>query len=213
MLSALVRAYRVALWFYPGAFRRRYADEMRLDFKDAVHDAVAAGAVTTLLFACRQTTDLCSSLLREWSRDTRAATAVATTVITAVLWGLALRPWAWKPSVQPRDRQTFATAPVDVWELFLVAIVAMVPGILLIVLAPRLTAREPTFPNQQSPRPFRERVPDTLRQQRRVRVRHVRRDGDDDAAGAFRRQRHHHAAGELTVDAARMGRQRKAYEI
>jgi hypothetical protein len=213
MLSALVRAYRVALWFYPGAFRRRYADEMRLDFEDAVQEAVSAGAVTAILFACRQTTDLCSSLLREWSRGTRAATAVATTVITVALWGVALRPWTWKASVQPRDRQTFATAPADVWELFLVAIVAMVPALLLIVLAPRLTAREPTFPNQQSPRSFRERVPDTLRQRRRVRVRHVRRDGDDDAAGVFRRQRHHHAAGELTVDAARMGRQRKAYEI
>jgi hypothetical protein len=138
MVSALMRAYRVALWFYPEAFRRRYADEMRLDFQDALQEAVAAGAFAALLFACRQTADTCSSLLREWSRGTRAATMAATTVVTVALWGLALRPWAWKRSLQPLDRGTLTTAPVHVWELSVIAIVAMVPVILFIVLAPWL---------------------------------------------------------------------------
>jgi hypothetical protein len=136
MESALVRAYRVALRFYPEAFRRRYADEMRLDFEDALQEAVAAGAVAALLFACRQTADMCSSLLREWSRGARAATIAATSVITVALWGLALRPWAWKGIIQPRNRGTFTTAPV--LDLFVIAIVAMVPVIALVLLAPRL---------------------------------------------------------------------------
>lgn len=135
MVSALVRAYRVALWFYPEAFRRRYADEMLLDFEDALREAVAAGAIAALLFACRQTADMCSSLIREWSCGTRAPTIAATTVITVALWGLALRPWAWDRSIQPRNRGTFTTAPVDVWELFVIAIAAMVPVIVLILLA------------------------------------------------------------------------------
>ena len=138
MVSALVRAYRVALWFYPEAFRRRYADEMCLDFEDAVQEALAAGASAALFFACRQAADMCFSLVREWSRGTRAVTAAATTVITVVIWGLALRPWVWKQTIQPRSSGTFTTAPVDVWELFLIGIVAMVPVVVLIVFAPRL---------------------------------------------------------------------------
>ena len=138
MVSALLRAYRVALWLYPEAFRRRYADEMRLDFEDALQEAVAAGAIAVLLFACRQTADTCSSLLREWSRGTRAATLAAAIVITDALWGLALRPWAWTRSIQPRNRGAFTTAPVDFWELLVIATVAIVPVIALIVLAPRL---------------------------------------------------------------------------
>ncbi len=148
MVSALVRAYRVALRFYPEPFRRRYADEMRLDFEDALQDAVAAGAIAALRFACRHAADLWSSLLREWIRGPRAATAAATTVITVALWGLALRPWAWQPSFHQRDRDTFMSSPVDFWELILIAIVAMVPVIVLIVLAPRLVQRVPTPPRR-----------------------------------------------------------------
>jgi hypothetical protein len=138
MVTALVRAYRVALGLYPGTFRSRYADEMRLDFEDALQDAVAAGAAAVLRFVCRQAADLWSSLLREWSCGTRAATAAATTLITVALWGLALRPWTWTPSFQPRERERFTTSPVDVWELLVIAIVALVPVIVLVVLTPRL---------------------------------------------------------------------------
>ena len=144
IVSAVVRTYRLALSCYPEPFRRRYADEMRLDFEDALQEAVAAGAIAALLFACRQTADVCSSLLREWTRGTRVATAAATTVITVTLWGLALRPWTWKGSIQPLSRRTSVAAPVEVWELFVIAIVAMVPVIVLIVLAPRLVQRVST---------------------------------------------------------------------
>jgi hypothetical protein len=138
MTTALVRAYRLALSFYPPAFRRRYADELRLDFEDGLHEAVATGAFVAVLFACRTTVDLCASLLREWSRGTRAATAAATTGVTIALWGLALRPWTWKPSFQPQSRDAFSTAPVDVWELVAIAVAALVPVIAVIVLAPWL---------------------------------------------------------------------------
>lgn len=143
MVAALVRAYRMALWLYPEAFRRRYAEEMRLDFEDGLQEALATGATAALLFACRHTADMCSSLIREWSLGTRAAAIAATTFTTVALWGLALRPWAWNWSIRPRDRGTFATAPVDLWVLFVIAIVAMVPVILLILLAPRLVLRVP----------------------------------------------------------------------
>ena len=150
MVSAVVRAYRVALSLYPHAFRRRYADEMRLDFEEALQEAVDAGAVAVLLFACRQGADMCSSLLREWSRGTRVATAAATTVITVGLWGLALRPWAWKGSIQPRHHGAATTAPVDVWELLVIAIMAMAPVIVLIVLAARSVERPPAHPRRRS---------------------------------------------------------------
>jgi len=149
MVFALVRAYRVALSFYPEAFRQRYADEMRLDFEDGLQEAVAASAQAALLFLCRQTADLCSSLLREWIRSTRAATAAATTIVTAVLWGLALRPWSWKGTIQLRDRGTMTTAPVDVWELSLIAIAVLMPIVAVIVLAPRLGQRVPAHRRRQ----------------------------------------------------------------
>ena len=144
MVTALVRVYRLALLLYPAAFRRRYADEMRLDFEDALHDAVVAGAVASLLFLCRQCADVGSSLLREWSRGTNAATAAATTVVTVALWGLALRPWTWKPGNPLPSRATVVPQPIEVWQLFVIAIVAMVPVIVLIVFAPRLVQRVPT---------------------------------------------------------------------
>ena len=144
MASALVRAYRLALSFYPSAFRHRYADEMRLDFEDGWHEAMAAGALAALLFACRTGADLCASLLREWSRGTRAMTAAATTGITIALWGLALRPWAWTGSIRPQDRRPSMTANVEVWELIAIAVVALAPVIVLIVLAPRLVRRTTT---------------------------------------------------------------------
>jgi uncharacterized membrane protein YidH (DUF202 family) len=88
--------------------------------------------------------DMCASLLREWSRGTRAMTAAATTGITIALWGLALRPWTWKESIRPQDRGTSMTAPVEVWELIAIAVVALVPVVVLIVLAPRLVQRVTT---------------------------------------------------------------------
>src|SRR5262245_56485563 len=62
MTSALVQAYRLTLWLYPAAFRCRYADEMSVDFEDALHEAVAAGARVALLFVCRTATDTAVSL-------------------------------------------------------------------------------------------------------------------------------------------------------
>lgn len=90
MQSALVHGYRRALRCFPAAFRDRYADEMYLDFEDALHEAMGAGGTAALRCVFRQGTDLCSSLLREWSRGTRVATTAATTVITCAIWALAL---------------------------------------------------------------------------------------------------------------------------
>jgi len=144
MVAAFVRMYRVALSLYPEAFRRRYAEEMQLDFEDALQEALNAGAIAALLLMCRQTVDLGSSLIREWSRGSRPATTAATTAITVALWALALRPWAWMRDIQPLGRSTLTTAPVDVWELFVIAIVAMAPVVALVMLAaPLVHYRKP----------------------------------------------------------------------
>lgn len=117
---------------------------MQLDFEDALQEALNAGAIAALLLVCRQTVDLGSSLIREWSRGNRPATTAATTVITVALWGLALRPCAWMRGIQPLGRGTLATAPVDVWELFVIAIVAMAPVVALVILAiPLVHYRKP----------------------------------------------------------------------
>ena len=149
MIAALVRAYRVVLACYPGDFRRRYAQEMRLDFEDALQEAVAAGAVAVLRVACRQGTDTCWSLVREWSRGPRVVTAAATTVITVALWGLALRPWSWPRHVPARHRDSVTTAPVDGWELLVLAAAAIGPVIGAIVLASRLGLRARPTPRRR----------------------------------------------------------------
>jgi hypothetical protein len=145
MVTALLRAHRAALALYPATFRRRYADEMRLDFEDGLHEAAATGAFNDVLrFVCRTAADMGASLLREWSCGTRAAILATTTGITLALWGLALRPWTWNGGIQPLNRRTGMTASVEVWELIVIAVVALVPVIVLIVLAPRLVQRLPT---------------------------------------------------------------------
>jgi hypothetical protein len=141
MGSALVRAYRLALSFYPAPFRRRYAEEMRLDFEDGLQEAVAAGPLAVSFFACRTTVDTCASLVREWSVGTRAARAAATAGITLALWGAALRPWAWDRVARPQTRATSMTGSVEAWELIVIAVVALLPVIALIVLAQRLVQR------------------------------------------------------------------------
>ena len=153
MVATVVRAYRVALWFYPVEFRRRYAEEMRLDFEDALQEALSAGAISALLFACGQTADICSRLVREWSRGTRAGTLAATTLVTAAIWGLALRPWAWTRTIQPFNRSPFTTAPVEVWQLLAITLLAMMPVIALMVLGPglvHLSGRKPQRENLRS---------------------------------------------------------------
>jgi hypothetical protein len=129
-------AYDVLLRLYPDAFRRRFGVEMSLDFADGWTAARAGGTVAALAFAWRVAGDLVVSLLREWTRGPRPAIAAITAGVTAVLWGLALRPWMWKWDIQPGPPAHARTAPpVTEVELLVLAVTAMVPVVVIILFA------------------------------------------------------------------------------
>ena len=95
-------AYEVLLCLYPTAFRRRYGGEMSLDFAEGWAEAHDAGRAAMVAFVARAAVDVSVSLAREWTRGPHVGVAVATAAVTLLLWGLALRPWAWHWEMQPR---------------------------------------------------------------------------------------------------------------
>jgi hypothetical protein len=140
----VVHAYAVLLRLYPRAFRRRYAAEMSLDFEDALCAARAAGRAAVGAFAMRALGDLAVSLAREWSRTGRLALTAATAGLTALLWGLALRPWAWR-RIQPGPPAHASSAPpITAAELLVLAVLALLPVVVVILLAGHLTRAQPS---------------------------------------------------------------------
>jgi len=105
-------AYDTLLRLYPDAFRRRYGVEMSLDFADGWHEARANGPAAALAFATRAAGDLAVSLVREWTRGSRLAIGAGAAAVTMLLWGVALRPWAWKWDIQPGPPRNAAVTPV-----------------------------------------------------------------------------------------------------
>lgn len=95
-------AYEMILRLYPAAFRGRYGAEMALDFADGWAEARGVGRAAMLAFAGRAALDVSMSLPREWTRGSHAGIAAVTVAVTLMLWGLALRPWAWHWETQPR---------------------------------------------------------------------------------------------------------------
>ena len=140
----MIHAYAVMLWLYPQPFRRRYAAEMLLDFEDALCVARAGGWVAVGGLAMRALGDLAVSLAREWSRTNRLALTAATAAITALLWGLALRPWAWG-DIQPGPPAHARNAPpVTEAELLALAVLALLPVVVVILFAERLARARPS---------------------------------------------------------------------
>jgi hypothetical protein len=139
----VVHAYAVLLRLYPKPFRRRYAAEMSLDFEDALYAARTRGWVAVGTFAMRALGDLTVSLPREWARTSRLALTAATAAITALLWGLALRPWAWR-DIQPGPPAHARNAPpVTETELLVLAVLALLPVVVVILFAGRLARARP----------------------------------------------------------------------
>ena len=123
----MIHAYEVLLRLYPDAFRRRYGAEMALDFADALDAARALG-------------DLAVSVLREWTRAGRLGFVAATAGVTLALWGLALRPWMWNWDIEPGPPADGRSAPpVTEGELLVLAVLALVPIVVVILFAGRLT--------------------------------------------------------------------------
>ena len=134
-------AYDTLLRLYPETFRRRYGVEMSLDFADGWADARSHGAAATLAFSSRVAGDLVMSLLREWTRGVRLGIVAATVGVTALLWGVALRPWAWKWDIQPGPPRNAAVTPVTEGELLALAAAALLPVIVVLLFATRMVKR------------------------------------------------------------------------
>ena len=136
----MIHAYEVLLRLYPAAFRRRYGAEMALDFADALDAARAGGSMAVARFAARALGDLAMSVLREWTRAGRLGWVAATGGITLALWGLALRPWMWNWDIEPGPPADGRSAPpVTEGELLVLAVLALVPIVVVILFAGRLT--------------------------------------------------------------------------
>jgi hypothetical protein len=135
----MVHAYAVLLRLYPRPFRRRYAAEMSLDFEDALWAARAAGRLAVAAFAWRALGDLAVSVPREWARTARLGFTAATVGLTALLWGLALRPWAWW-NIQPGPPAEARSAPpATEAELLVLAALALLPVVVVMLFAGHLT--------------------------------------------------------------------------
>jgi hypothetical protein len=147
-------AYHVLLRLYPEAFRRRYGVEMSLDFADGWAEAAAAGPTAALVFAGRAAGDLVVSLLREWTRGARLAIVAATAGVTLLLWGVALRPWAWNGNIQPGPPRDVPLEEATAAELLVLAAGAMLPVIVVLLFSLRMVKRRelPRRPAQNAGR-------------------------------------------------------------
>ena len=82
------------------------------------------------------------SLLREWTRGSRVAIGAAAAGVTLLLWGLALRPWAWQWDMQiGPPSQARSAPPVTEAELLVLATAVLIPILVVLVCASRLVKR------------------------------------------------------------------------
>lgn len=88
----IVSIYRVTLWTYPPAFRRRYGREMTLAFQDQAREALGRGASALLLFLVQIGAD--------WVRTTFREGFEMTSPLTVLRWIVAL-PVAMAAAVAP----------------------------------------------------------------------------------------------------------------
>ena len=132
------RVYDLFLRLLPADFRRRYGVEMALDFEDGWRDAATGGWRRRVAFGMRASGDLAVTVLREWTRGARLGVAAATAGMTALLWGLVLRPWSWQGVTLPRPRPAEAV-PATEAELLVLAGAAMLPVLAVLLFASRLS--------------------------------------------------------------------------
>jgi hypothetical protein len=134
-------AYDALLRLYPESFRRRYGAEMSLDFADGWAEARVDGPMALLGFISRVAGDLAVSLVREWTRGARLVIVAITSLVTLLLWGVALRPWAWKWDMQPGPPANAPITDVTEAQLLMLAAGALIPVIVVLVLATRMVRR------------------------------------------------------------------------
>jgi hypothetical protein len=134
-------AYDALLRLYPESFRRRYGAEMSLDFADGWADARMGGPMARVGFASRVAGDLAVSLVREWTRGAHLVIMAAAAVITLLLWGVALRPWAWKWDLRPGPPLRTPVADITEGQLLMLAAGALIPVIVELLFATRMVKR------------------------------------------------------------------------
>ena len=135
-------AYDVLLRLYPEAFRRRYGAEMSFDFADGWAEAKTRGRSSAIRFAGGVLGDLAVSLVREWTRGAHLVIVAATAGITLLLWGFALRPWAWVWSMQPGPpHRNEPNANVTEAQLLMLAAGALIPVLVVLLFATRMVKR------------------------------------------------------------------------
>ena len=141
----MVRVYHALLRLYPESFRSRYAVEMLLDFEDGLGAARKNGVLAVAKFVRCAVGDFVVSVFREWIGSGSAAGVAITSVITLLVWGLALRPWSWPWESQPGPpvRARFAR-PVTEIELLMLGCLALVPVVVVLLVAGQL-ARSMSF--------------------------------------------------------------------
>ena len=142
-------AYDVLLRLYPVAFRRRYGVEMSCDLADGWAEARARGRMASLAFVHRAAGDLAVSLVREWTRGARLGIVVATAGVTTLLWSLALRPWLWAWSFRQIPPRPAAPADVTEAELLIVAVGAMIPVIVVLLMATTRLVKRRELPRRR----------------------------------------------------------------
>jgi hypothetical protein len=142
-------AYDVLLRLYPVAFRRRYGVEMSCDFADGWAEARARGRMATLGFVRRTAGDLAVSLLREWTRGARLGIVIATAGVTTLLWSLALRPWLWAWNLRQIPPRPAAPDDVTEAELLIVAVGAMIPVIVVLLMATTRLVKRRELPRRR----------------------------------------------------------------
>ena len=142
-------AYDMLLRLYPIAFRRRYGVEMSCDFADGWAEARARGRMATLGFVRRAAGDLAVSLLREWTRGARLGIVIATAGVTTLLWSLALRPWLWAWNLRQIPPRPAAPDDVTEAELLIVAVGAMIPVIVVLLMATTRLVKRRELPRRR----------------------------------------------------------------
>jgi hypothetical protein len=116
---------------------------MALDFEDALRAERARGWGAVAAFAMRSLGDLAVSVSREGARTGTLAFAAATAGLTALLWGLALRPWAWWDIRPGPPAHAHSAPPVTEAELLVLAVLALLPAVVVILFAGHLTRARP----------------------------------------------------------------------
>jgi hypothetical protein len=122
--SGLMRAYRLAVWLCPPAFRRRFADELRHDFADGLGEAARTGRRREVAaFLARSIADLLATAALQWLRTGGVVAGVVGLVGAGMTVTVAARLASsppWTRHVAPQDEELMTLMLIAGVVLFVV---------------------------------------------------------------------------------------------